>query len=259
MEERVSARQGLPEGVVGEDQRLEAASESASGDLAKLRWHWTLDESNSERVGFAAYARAVGKAPTTIKQYAHGYVLFASSERGASLTIGEAVQRVNTNTEKQVVIEAVAEQYGTTPQTARRWHKAEVRAVKNAVEEKAEEMEEKGEDFPLEERAEYAQRIAGIKKRARDREQREREEAKKRHGARFFEADGYGRDAANSMKKMLAQVEGVEFDEEEVRLLQTHSQAVTAMARLVDAALTGDSGTDWDAELARIEQERDYE
>jgi hypothetical protein len=39
-----------------------------------------------------------------------------------------------------------------------------------------------------------------------------------------------------------------------VELLERRNEAVQAMSRLVGSALSGDSGTDWDAELARLEE-----
>lgn len=66
----------LPVEIVAEDQRLDAQARSAQMDLAALRWHWTLDESNPDRVSFGAYAAAIGgKRHNTISRMVNG-VLF---------------------------------------------------------------------------------------------------------------------------------------------------------------------------------------
>jgi len=52
---------------------LEKSAESASEQLAKHRWHWTLDETNPERVSLRAYARDVGRAESIVRKYANSY------------------------------------------------------------------------------------------------------------------------------------------------------------------------------------------
>jgi len=46
----------LPARVIERDHTLAKSAD----ELMKLRWHWTLDESNAKRVGFSEYARSVG-------------------------------------------------------------------------------------------------------------------------------------------------------------------------------------------------------
>jgi hypothetical protein len=48
----------------------------------------------------------------------------------------------------------------------------------------------------------------------------------------------------------------VEFDEEERELLRREGEAARRVLSLAIAAITGDSGTDWDAELAKLEERR---
>ena len=54
----------LPESVIKEDRRLSRGAE----ELCKLRWHWTLDESNPQRISMREYARQVGvRHPAIVK------------------------------------------------------------------------------------------------------------------------------------------------------------------------------------------------
>lgn len=59
--------------VIAADRRLDDNAKRASEDLAKHRWHWTLDESNPDRVSIRAYARAVGRHHRTISVQANGF------------------------------------------------------------------------------------------------------------------------------------------------------------------------------------------
>jgi hypothetical protein len=56
----LATRKTLPGKVATQDKRLQAEAKSAGEKLGQLRWHWTLDETNPERVTFRAYARSVG-------------------------------------------------------------------------------------------------------------------------------------------------------------------------------------------------------
>ena len=60
----------LPSTIVLQDQELEAQRDDASASLAKLRWQWTLDESNPKRVSIRSYAEQVGRAEKTIRSMA---------------------------------------------------------------------------------------------------------------------------------------------------------------------------------------------
>lgn len=248
---------GLPAEVIREDQRLEEQAHKVAETLAWLRWHWTLDESNLQRVSFAAYGRAVGKGKTTIAQYAHGYVLLTQSNRAAR-SFTEVLEQVNMSASKRSVVEAVAEQYGIAPKTARQEHRSEIIEVKYAVENEAERREEAGRHFDAEERAEHARKVAAQKKATRDAEERYLQEQRKKHNAMFLEVDARLSKARRELKEALDTIRDVEFSEEEVVLLERQNEAVEGMSRLVASALVGDSGTDWDAELKQLEERRQY-
>ena len=66
-----------PKSSLGEDHELEARVETTSERLAYLRWHWTMDESNPQRVSFSQYAQQVGRSERDIRKYAEAYVIYA--------------------------------------------------------------------------------------------------------------------------------------------------------------------------------------
>lgn len=252
-EERQGAQ--LPASVVREDQQLEVSVESASEALAKLRWHWTLDETNPEQVSFGAYAKAVGKkSGGSIRQYATGYVLFTQSELKCSFA--EALQRALLSQERQVAVEAVAEAEGIAFTTARVSHTPAARAVHAAVEDEAERRETQGRSFDADERADYAKRLAEMKKRTREREEREEEERRNRHDWQFQEGFAFASHIRRKAKELLAAVREVEFTTEEREILEEELEQTIATVRLAQSAVSGESGTDWDAELQRLEMDR---
>jgi hypothetical protein len=108
--------------------------------------------------------------------------------------------------------------------------------------------EEKGEPFSAEERQDAS----------RDAEDRNRAEQRKRHTPMFMEADGRLSKARRELKKALDAAREVEFSDEEVELLVRQGEAARDMASLFIAAVSGDSGTDWDAELFDLEQRRQW-
>lgn len=248
----------LPVEVIREDQALETSVESASFELARLRWHWTDDESNPGAVSYSTYARAVGRSRPLIGMYAKGYVLFTQSEKTDLTSMTQAIKRAMDSVDARGVVEAVAQVNNLSYSHARSNRREQVREVRNAVNNEAERREERGEVFAADERADYARKVAETKKRTADREAREREESAKRHTARFMEADAELSKARRALKAALDTIRGVGFTEEEAQLLGMENGAVQGMSHLVGAALTGDSGIDWDAELTKLEEKRQY-
>lgn len=246
----------LPKGVVAEDRQLERAAESATEALAYHRWHWTLDESNPDRVSIRQYAEAVDKAMQTIQVHVKGYMLSAQSDRDIPVT--EGVERARMSAERELASDAVAQAHGIKLSTVRLLHKDEVKEVQSAVQREAERREEHAEDFPADAREDYAKRLAEMKKRTQEREEREEEQYKQNHGWAFFDIDTDMSKARELMRTALTKVKDVQFDDEERELLQRENEAIRGMSRLIESALTGDSGTDWDAELALLEERREY-
>jgi hypothetical protein len=64
--------------------------------------------------------------------------------------------------------------------------------------------------------------------------------------------------ARRELKEAIDQGRDVQFSAEEVELLVRQGEAARDMASLFIAAVSGDSGTDWDAELYELEQRRQW-
>jgi hypothetical protein len=64
--------------------------------------------------------------------------------------------------------------------------------------------------------------------------------------------------ARQEMKAALQKVRDVQFSEEDVELLRRQNEAIQGMTRLLEAALSGDSDTDLDTELAELEERRQW-
>lgn len=245
--------QQLPAEVVREDHKLEETAESTHAALAKLRWHWTLDEENDKRVSLRQYARETGRAEGAIRKSAHGYVRYAHSAHARGMTISEAVERAGHAADKQIVIEAVAQTNGMTFRNARERHYPEVKAVEAAVEKKAEKLEGEGEEFTPEDRADYAKRLAETRKRLRDREERERQEYKASHSRQFMDALANVGKARQTLRAALKIVRDAELTDDEKELIEQANSDTQALSSMITAALTGESGVDWDRELAALD------
>ena len=77
--------------------------------------HWTLDESNPDRIGFAAYGRAVGLGETVIRKYARAYEGIRSappdSSTGGRNSWSEQLDRKALGAEAEAATEALAEKW----------------------------------------------------------------------------------------------------------------------------------------------------
>jgi hypothetical protein len=100
----------LPQSVVEEDHRLEKTVEESSQKLGELRWHWTLDVSNPERVSMYQYAKSVERSTASIHAYAHGWEIYTASTSKLNMT--EAMNRARTGKDRECAMDAVADTYG---------------------------------------------------------------------------------------------------------------------------------------------------
>ena len=74
----------------------------------------------------------------------------------------------------------------------------------------------------------------------------------------FMEVDARVSKARRELKEAIDQGRDVQFSAEEVELLVRQGEAARDMASLFIGAVSGDSGTDWDAELYDLEQRRQW-
>jgi hypothetical protein len=109
-----------------------------------------------------------------------------------------------------------------------------------------------------EQRQDYAKRVAAQKKASHDAEERYRQEQRQRHTQMFMEVDARVSKARRELKEAIDQGRDVQFSAEEVELLVRQGEAARDMASLFIGAVSGDSDTDWDAELYELEQRRQW-
>jgi len=241
----------LPAEVVETDHHLETAAEKASDDLAKHRWHWTLDESNPNRVTPNAYARAVGRHHDTIANVARGY---AEWLRGGSPAggLGDAIERAKHSTERQELIEAVAVAHDVTFSTARRNHPDDVRRVRDAVEE----AEERKPEITPDEKREVARRTATNIAKSRQIERESREHLRERKSALAVMVEGELTKARYGLIGALNYARDIDrdtFPTEFLDQIQRSLGDIDALVKLVRSAIGGAADIDWDAELEKLE------
>jgi hypothetical protein len=232
---------------VEQDQRLEQSMSSASEELARHRWHWTLDPDNPKRVSIREYARAVGRNVKTIRCQVNGYVAWA--EGGTALTLNEAIERAKFSEEKAELMEAVAEANEVGIQQARKVYAPDVSRLREAVNREAERRPE----MTAEERRDFINRTADFMSRSRRAEKRRQEHRKSNRTAQFVIIDGEITQARRCLMRALTEARGTEdLDQDTVRLLETALDSLKAITELLRLAISGSIAVDWDAELARL-------
>ena len=94
------------------ETRARKAAESSAEKLAYHRWHWTLDQSNPDRMSYAQYARHHDRTEQVIRRSAKGYALYL--DRGGTIGITEAKKRADMSPDTEAATEAVAAARGVT-------------------------------------------------------------------------------------------------------------------------------------------------
>ena len=238
----------LPSDAIAEDARLEGAATRSSEELARHRWHWTLDESNPNRVTFAEYARAVHRHGDTIAMQANGYrdwLADQATEPDPSKGMNEYIQRSKMNTEKQAAIDAIASATGKSFNTVRKGGADAVRNVLAVAREKVE-------------RGTAADMAEGIEKAGADlarsiqSEKKQEQDRKERHSLRYVEMEGHIAYAMRRLREALDSAADVGFTDEERELIADSLAKLRAVLNLIDARVSGTSTVDWDAELAKL-------
>lgn len=230
----------LPGDVVAEDAALEKEHAMGLEYLARHRWHWTLDESNSERVSIRAYAREVGRSFGAIHSMATGYQI----HRDHGTVISEAIERAKVGAEKETVIEAVADAEGTTFETARKKYE-EVREVRTMAQERA---ERRGTSVE-----EEAPAVAKERVREREAQKQRAQEHKAAHSLRYIEIEGHLAAAQARLTKALNTAQDVGWDTGEIELIADSVARIRAVLNLIDLRITGETEVDWDYEMKKLD------
>ena len=241
----------LPKTVVKRDHDLSQSYESIGMELMEHRWHWTLNEANPKRVSIKEYASEVGRAASTIKGDAEGWVLYlAQQERIAA---GEKVVERAPNAHRKlakmsetrrVAAKALSDATGKSVQNVVRHRATELTAVTRIAEERA---AKKGTD--VEDEVEKIVKIhAGAKKAEADKKNRK----KANHTSRWLEINGDLGVVQQKLGKVLNTADGVPFTDEEIELISASLGKVRALIGLIDLRISGETDIDWDAEFQKL-------
>lgn len=236
--------------VIETDHKLEGTADRASEELAKHRWHWTLDESNPKRVAVREYARAVGRNDTTIARYAKGWATYvdrmaAPRAGGAGFTLQDAIRQSEMSAENQEFAEAIAEGSGRPiAQVSRGDNRHKMHEIVGQAKARA---ERQGTDA-----VDEARRIAEQQRRSAEMDAKERERKRQRRTQRYVEIEGDLATAQRRLMHALRVAEGVGFDDDEMELIRDSIAKVRAVLDLIDLRMAGTPDIDWDAELTKL-------
>lgn len=232
----------IPPEVIETDHNLEQVADKASGQLAQHRWHWTLDESNPARVSIREYARQVGRSDTAIGFMARGY---AASLTDANRGLQQHIDRARMGGETAAAAEAISKARGfASARTATDNRPDEVRRVRETARQLA---EERGTSIE-----EEAPKVAEVIVRAEKAAAASEAERREHTDIRFFEMERYLISAKRELLRAVKLAPQVEWDDEHKELLGDTLGNVKALLGLLDSAIAGISGTDWDAEFAKF-------
>jgi hypothetical protein len=272
----------LPIEVISQDTELESAIERDTSTLAELRWHWTMDETNPDRVSFLEYGRQVGRDHKTIAVMAQAYASYRTESnasypdvgdaspatpgqrparqpqgsRGGSgggrtgsggLSLSDHIGRARFGKETGAAAEAVARARGLSIRGVSdpgSKHHNEVRRVRDIARQLAEEHGTSVE--------EEVDRVAQTIVREEQARREEQEDRAQRTDLRVIQAEQQVLIAKRAVLKAIRELEGAQLDDEGRDLLTTALDALKAASALMDARLSGKSGIDWDAELAKL-------
>jgi predicted nucleic acid-binding Zn-ribbon protein len=236
----------LPAEAVAEDHRLDRSAAKASESLAKHRWHWTLDETNPDRVGFRAYARAVDRNDRTIRKYAIGYRDWIAY--GGVRSLSEVMERANLTAEKEEIVEAVAEANEISFQRARKEYAPDVSRVRDAVEQAV----ERKPDMTADDKADYVKRTAHTIARSKAADAKRTKERAAQRSVMFMRIDAKLAHARRDLRDVLEFGRDLGLGDDEIEDVKEALAKIKSFADLIDMALTGSMDVDWDAELAKI-------
>ena len=237
----------LPKKAIAEDHDLELRANRTTERLAKHRWHWTLDESNPDRVTINAYAKAVGRSFPSVARMVKGYAEFVGDSARA-ITLNDAIELANLGEERRAVTEAVADATGLSLATLRAGqHRAEINEVLSTAHERA---ERKGttveEEVPV---------VAKQRAKMREADKKRTATRKAKHGFRYIEIEGHLAAAQRRLSQALSTAQDVAWVDEEIELLTDSLGKIRAVLNLIDMRIAGETDVNWDAELASLTKE----
>jgi hypothetical protein len=238
----------LSKKVIAEDHRLEKESQRATEALAQLRWHWTLDESNPDRVSIREYAQQVGRNHATIIRMVNGYVEWASGDSRVTTDLHDVIALQRFGKDRRSVVEQYSKKTGVAPGNTvgnstirhdKAIQQAEAIAKQRAV--------EKGTSI-AQEAAKAVEWVLKEKEHAQRQEDRRQVDKNTTRSQAASNADN----ALRHLQTMARKVKGVKFNKADREYLLDYLEKIHATADLIALEINGESGTDWDAALAGL-------
>lgn len=233
--------------VIQEDNRLDRRHQSSLSALCEHRWHWTLDETNPERVSLAEYARQVGRASSTINTQAHGFAFWVDAGRPDSPSLTDFIVRANMGEEFGTVIETIAQARGQSYRTTREQFSGYARVVASQARQIV------ANDPSLDYRDAVRQLVNGGEDEVLTDELRAEKQEMRRNVFRHTDAIGAiyrGRQATANAIELVRNVQWT--DEEHAQLADAVAKFAAAVGLLEVAILGSKQNINWDAELAKL-------
>jgi len=235
----------LPKWVAEEDRRLLVGVESAAEALGRLRWHWTRDESNPERISLSEYAFQVGVTVQVIHKYAHGYESF-STRADNSRSFTDHLELAAMGYERRVATEAVADARGLTVKTVTNTRRHEVKRVREVARDRAERHGTSvAEEAPL-----VAERHVRADK-AAERAELERSPML----GDYVEMERLLYNAKSPLEKAAELAAKIDWGNDQARVLTETVTTIRELLEKINLAYAADVGVDWDAGLAGLTEE----
>ena len=122
----------LPLSVVEQDCALAEQVEQSTVALWSLRWHWTLDESNPERVSIREYARQVGRNESVIRAdvRAHEKLQECGGTPAPGRTLDDIRELARMSEQRALATELIADRLKIPVQTAKKQYRP---AIENGI------------------------------------------------------------------------------------------------------------------------------
>lgn len=232
----------IPADVVAKDHELDGRAERSTEQLARHRWHQTLD-ADGPGYSLRAYAKAVRRNEATIRKYAKGYAEWVRTSRTHPLT--DVLALVTMDAEKAEVAAIVAEVEGKSVETIAH-RRGGSDSLANTVDQARERAVRTGTTIGQAAR-EITERKVVAQRATHNRETEQRN----RHTLRYVAIEGHLAGAKRKLNDALEAARDVGFDTDELELLQDTIAQVRALLNLIDLRLAGTPDIDWDAEAAK--------
>jgi hypothetical protein len=245
--------------VIAEDHRLEEASELSGWNLAKHRWHWTMDVSNPDRwESVRAYAEAIGRTQPTVRVYVTAYEIYLDKSERVNLSpvkFTEFLIMASASQDRQNAIAAISEARGIGIAATQRLHREDIKIVKDAVDEFV--TEHPG--ATPQQKQEKANTVAKMIKVRETYDTKRQDLLSANKPILLTVLLGHAHKAKAELLEMVEHAQ--EFDvsiEENYELLTTLQEAlgkIVDAVEMVKRALAGEEAIDWNAELAKLREE----